>query len=699
MSQTKAERIRDFLELHKDGYGESDLRATGDRALMQELLEERKNLLHWIDFKEKKVLLIGSEDEAAARELASQGALLEVVDALPQQEEEATGYDWIVLCGGLMNDVVRTLAKKCYGKDGAADASLTALLKELCGYLAEGGRILLSTDNRMGLKYMSTTRQEEIPFGEFSGRFGEAGQSRFTKKELQQVFADAGLSYCFYYPFPDTLMPEFIFSDAHLPDGEDFLNNAMAWNEGVRLFEEHGAYNTLLEEGLFTTFTSGYLCILAPGELQTADLATYVKYSSRRNPEYAISTELYESAEGTRQVKKRAFLPEGEAHVQRMIELQKGIAGALSNTKFSPCMAHGTGDPATLSFDFVRGESYERRLDVCVFSGDTQKAYDLMKKFFDELSRGATREFVPTEEFAEVFLGDMAWPEMVDVTLSVTDVDLIFANVICEQEKWWIIDYEWTFAFPIPFRFLLYRVLFYYLYANPKRREMLGEEPFTYFGFTAEERELYGKMEEHFQQYILGDHHSLYREDGFGNVLPTTGGESVFAIEVYEDFGEGFAPESLRRVKSTWQDGKVRLVIPVTKGCMRLRMDPAAVPGLLHVDAITDENGGALEFLCNETKAMKGDYYLFAQCDPNVVVYLPPQVTEVIFIYTYDGMMPTDDEVGSVLPAGEEGLQALFGRITAMAGVKEASKGAKLSRRMKERKLMKRIRSMHRKAR
>ena len=76
--------------------------------------------------------------------------------------------------------------------------------------------------------------------------------------------------------------------------------------------------------------------------------------------------------------------------------------------------------------------------------------------------------FDRTPEFAEVF-GEGKLPEGIPCA-AVSDVDMIFSNIFVESGKaaadsaWTVIDYEWTFAFPIPKKYLIYRAIYFAYY-------------------------------------------------------------------------------------------------------------------------------------------------------------------------------------------------------------------------------------------
>ncbi|MCR4999336.1 MAG: hypothetical protein K6A05_05780 [Lachnospiraceae bacterium] len=660
--------VADFLKLHNDGYTEEELRATEDTALMMELLPERANLIRWIPFGGLRVLQLGQCAKALRMELERQQALVDVAEDLSFFDGIEEGYDWILLLDGMDNPTIRSMAYEHYrkvSKESYGDASVVfaTFLQHVSESLGEHGRILLLSDNRLGIKYLSSTNQESIPFGQLTETYDEAGQTRFTYSEMQQVFHHAALDVVFYYPYPDGIFPEYIYSDAHLPSGEEYFHNGLAWNNGTRLFDEYGAMRTLRGEGFFREFTSTYLCILQPGKVEVADLATYIKYSTRRKREYAISTELYEPQNGSFCVKKRAFFPEGQEHIAHMTTLQKNLTAALLNTKFQVAMCHGTNDADSVVFDYAKGVSLESLLDESLMRGDVEKTYLQIEKFFAELSRGAKKSFYLMPEFTEVFLGDMPWLGTEDVMLDTTDVDLIFGNVICDNEKWWIIDYEWSFSFPVPFRFLMYRCLYYYVNAKPERKRILGDGIYKRFGLTQEEREYYAKMEENFQNYIYDGHLPLYEEDGCPGRIVGMGAKSPYITEVFYDTSDGFSEDYRDIIRPRECKDYKEVRIPVTPDLVQLRLDPVSLPGVLTIVSVTDEAELPLYYRCNENRKNDKEQYVFAHDDPSICVKVVPGIAEVVIRYQYDAFLTYTPESGVRVLVDEGAKDAMLVRM------------------------------------
>ena len=116
----------------------------------------------------------------------------------------------------------------------------------------------------------------------------------------------------------------------------------------------------------------------------------------------------------------------------------------------------------------------------------------------DETELSHRKEFVMTEQFREVF-GDVTLPEHLQAGCGL-DIDMIFPNLILDENGWNLLDYEWTFDFPIPYHYVIYRALFYESLEQDEK-EFVLDEWLDRAGITAAEVSAYGQMELSFQQY------------------------------------------------------------------------------------------------------------------------------------------------------------------------------------------------------
>ena len=127
--------------------------------------------------------------------------------------------------------------------------------------LKPNGKLLLSIENKLGLKYFAGCREDH------TGRFFESiegyphkdGPYTFSRKELKKLAAEVGFECRFYYPYPDYKFPVQIFSDEYLPQKGDLVRNWQNFDaDRIALFDESKAFDTIIEAGLFNEFSNSF---------------------------------------------------------------------------------------------------------------------------------------------------------------------------------------------------------------------------------------------------------------------------------------------------------------------------------------------------------------------------------------------------------------------------------------------------------
>ena len=68
---------------------------------------------------------------------------------------------------------------------------------------------------------------------------------------------------------------------------------------------------------------------------------------------------------------------------------------------------------------------------------------------------------------------------------------------------WTVIDYEWTFPFPVPKKFVLYRAIYFAYYQIFKAQGRDLSEWLAMVDITREEAAQFAEWETHFQEYLL----------------------------------------------------------------------------------------------------------------------------------------------------------------------------------------------------
>lgn len=244
----------------------------------------------------------------------------------------------------------------------------------------------------------------------------------------------------------------------------------------------------------------------------------FSKYSNERAREFAIRTDILEDEDHHRIVRKTACYPEGKQHIRNLMRWCEKLSEVYADTPISINRCVLTEDG--LEPEFVEGHTLEEELDEMLVLKDVPGCVQRLMKYIDAVRKaGSAQRFYMTEEFEKVF-GQVILPG--DLTSAmVTDIDMLVANVIVADNGWVHMDYEWTFEFPIPVNFVIYRMLMYYMEKGNLRAALRREDLYRYAGLTKQEISQYERMEACFQQYLLGDCvplRSLYRHISAGYV-------------------------------------------------------------------------------------------------------------------------------------------------------------------------------------
>ncbi len=400
-------------------------------------------------------------------------------------------------------------------------------LRQILSHLKEGGRLIVAIENRLGLKYFAGAAEDH------TGRYFDGLENypdpetkvhTFSKAELEQLFSQAGAGTAqFYYPYPDYKLPMLVYSDAYLPAKGQLATNI--WNfdrTRLLLFDEDKVYDSLAGTGMYPQFSNSFLVIFTKGEAGPAqpELPVFTKYSNERSASYALRTDILKRPDGSRVVKKTACGPEGKAHVLAIADHAEKLDQMLEGSGICANKVLGT-DPGegSVCLEYLEGrQTLEERALGLVKEGREEEAFELIRSFCAKIRALARRPFTVTDKFTQVF-GVKEYPYE-DMTLPVTDLDAVCENLLLSdapgEQPDVLIDYEWTYEFPVPVRFVLFRIWDYFL-----KRDLPDRSAANFCekeGFSQEEISLFGGMEKAWQAYILAGHTPL--RELFADITP-----------------------------------------------------------------------------------------------------------------------------------------------------------------------------------
>ena len=357
----------------------------------------------------------------------------------------------------------------------------------------------------------------------------------------------------------------------------------------------------------------------------------FTKYSNERAKAFALRTDILEEA-GGRRVRKKAMDPQGECHIQNIAHFYEELSRIYQDTKIH--MNRCTLEDGDAYLEYLEGETLENILDGYLLEENHSLLIRTLFSYLEEVKKGFTREsFAITPEFEEVF-GKVQLPENL-LSADTADIDMVLNNVLV-TDGWTLIDYEWSFDFPIPYHFVVFRILNYYLHGSSTRSCLIPHDLMGKAGLSPEEIEVYRRMEEHFQQvYVLREKEEnrvhvpirfLYdditpgildvKELGF-QPLDHRG---MHLVQLYEGADLAFREENSQK-RSPENEGSFSGVFQVAETTRYVRLDPASRYCILHdLQVIWGKKVGEIQ---TNGFVMADGSRLFANEDPQMIFQRP----------------------------------------------------------------------------
>ena len=257
-------------------------------------------------------------------------------------------------------------------------------------------------------------------------------------------------------------------------------------------------------------------------------------------------------------------------------------------------------------------------LDDLLGKGEKEKAEKIFTEYLENVQKlHSKKPFTITEEFKNVF-GDVPMPGGLTCT-DVTNIDMICDNVVMTS-PYTLLDYEWTFEFPVPCEFVLYRIIHYYIQTH-KVREVLNAAGFyEKFGISEVMRTSFSRMESGFQVYITGMHVPM--REMYATMTPGVEYLSLSnlgPLQVYFAEQRGMYSEA-SSVKRPIMAGKVKCTLNLPKSCRFIRIDPGDHPCTVHLAAIRfDRMPASLDGVLTPEGTICGSWAFLSRFDPCIV--------------------------------------------------------------------------------
>lgn len=502
-----------LLDAAKNDAMQKLLYTNNDWAVLYHCSNIRENLLHWYPFKQDGNLLEIGSGCGALTNLFSKKVKSVTCIELSERRSLVNAYrnkncDNIKIMLGNFQDIKLeekfdyiTLIGVWEYAESYIDSQTPYMdmLRMLKNYLKEDGTILIAIENKMGIKYWNGAVEDHTS-RQYSGLNDYVDDKRkirtFSRPEIEQLFAGVGIdSYKFYYPMPDYKLPDIIYSDDRLPNPGELRQYRQDYNAPrVYNFYDATIQDQLCSDKMIGYFSNSFLIECG----KNLSNIIFAKYNRNRKEEYTISTIILNENEKW-SVRKSAIFPSAQSHIDSLIKKDKYNFSKMKTLK-------GKLDGDCYITDYLEGQDvdvflYQYRNHSTLF---INRVGEILETYF----RPAKEEQYPfevTEEYLKLFGENV--PEN-SYSLKQTNVDMIFSNIrIVEDEGVYCLDNEWVYDFPIPYEYVIWRVLsqLYSKYMVYLRNKISKREFMVALGLNDKNFEVYQRMEKNFSKNVLGE--------------------------------------------------------------------------------------------------------------------------------------------------------------------------------------------------
>lgn len=497
-------------------------------------------------------------------------------------------------------------------------------LENIKRLLKPDGVILIAIENRLGLKYFAGAPEDHTNsyFDGLRGYEGNESVRTFSKGEWEVLLKSCGMEhYRFYYPYPDYKFPREIFTDTSLKEQK---YGCPCWNftkYRMALFDETQMAAVMREEGIMDHFANSFLIEMSRKPLNEERRVLYAKLNTDRDRHFSIST-IIEERKGEKVVVKSPMTYEAKRHIGRMCD-QMADHGAW-------CPLAGEREGDAMVYPFLEQKSLAYQAAEAMRVRDVKRLKSLVRKVYDicngELTDKKKRRIPGKEmsarertEFQHVFGAGKVMEDM--ECIAPANIDLILDNIFEKDGKYYVIDCEWVFEFPVPIAFILWRTVneLYSNYPAFERTYPKGEFLKEY-AVTEEMSELFRKWATYFAERYVGAN----RLHGYS--IPEVGVSleefrqrmklrECMVSQLFVDTGKGFNEKEKLVLESALEEGRFTLTFDLKdfENIKAVRFDPLeGNPCLCRIDR--EGTTAKLKAENASGKEEKGD--LFLTTDP-----------------------------------------------------------------------------------
>jgi SAM-dependent methyltransferase len=375
---------------------------------------------------------------------------LEVVVGGIQEYQDERRFDYVTVIG------VLEYAGVFYG----GEKPFESFLKRVYDLLKPGGSLLLAIENKIGLKYLAGAPEDH------TGRIFESvynypypSQVRtFSKQELTTLLQNAGfanLEWC--YPFPDYKLPYVVLSERAIPSKVDSLWKLFSSSTGgfshKTVLVERWFAKTLAQAGLLGEFSNSFLVIASktaiPNKLRCIRFSA-ARYE--RKPEFRTNLQI--CTDGDRKYVVKSAEDDRSIHFIQEIARREALVGKFFGDKATVIIGQPNG--STLCYGFKDLPSLDKLIVDAIEKGAPDFGKSLINEYKRFLYSLPSKKCIPRQFMCEFQLPLRGITQPVRC-FTIGVCDCVPKNIKVEAQRWYIFDHEWTFDYPVPVDYVLFR--------------------------------------------------------------------------------------------------------------------------------------------------------------------------------------------------------------------------------------------------
>lgn len=502
-------------------------------AVFTAFSENTVNLVNWYDFKEdssilqvcgrfgeitgelcekaKKVIVI-EPNKKRAEAIAKRHSEYENLEIICANIEDVTfeeKFDYVLLSGVLENANSLILENNQNNKD-------ELLIEKVKSFALEDGHVLISTNNKFGVKNFSGVIEnvDEKPYDSISGN-----TSLYSKDELEELLKKTNLeNYKFYYMLPDYKIANVIFSEDYIPNPNDtkIIYNKYCNEDSIFTFDELKLIKEVTKSGKFEFFCNSYFVdILVSNRIDKENLKCspkFVSFNNMRRSNFRLITKMYDDV-----VIKQAKSSDSNNHIE---QIARNI-DLLKKYNFNIIDSYKNGK---IYSKYMKDETYDKLIIKSIERKDVNKFYELIDNWY-----GYIKEKLLNTNESEINLEDDNVFDKNDIPAEkgllssmtfVKDgfIDLVFENTFFVDNSFIFYDQEWYFE-NVPLEYLLYRALNNIFAYNSSIEKIVSKENVLKHYDIQKYVDIFSSFEIVFQDYVIDNAVRKFYSNVYGRNL------------------------------------------------------------------------------------------------------------------------------------------------------------------------------------